>query len=218
VRLRGILPTAIAIASGVLVLFGYFLRTPFLNLIRIELLQWAVILAAFAILVGIGNLLLVHSSKVRRQQKGSFYSVLLILAMLVTLVVGFLPLPLRTDGLSLLFNAIQLPIEASLMALLAVTLTYAGIRLLRRRLNLLSIIFLATVMLILLGSAPLPFIGEILKINGVPLLSGILRPWIAQVLAAGGARGILIGVALGTLTTGLRILFGSDRPYGGNQP
>jgi cytochrome bd-type quinol oxidase subunit 2 len=217
VKFKGILPTAIAIASGVLVLFGYFLRTPFLNLIRIELLQWAVILAAFAILVGIGNLLLVHSSKVRRQQKGSFYSVLLILAMLVTLAVGFLPLPQRTDGLSLLFNAIQLPIEASLMALLAVTLTYAGIRLLRRRLNLLSIIFLATVMLILLGSAPLPFIGEILKINGVPLLSGILRPWIAQVLAAGGARGILIGVALGTLTTGLRILFGSDRPYGGNQ-
>ena len=216
-KFKGILPTTIAIASGALVLFGYFLRTPFLNLIRIELLQWAVILAAFAILVGIGNLLLVHSSKVRRQQKGSFYSVLLILAMLVTLVVGFLPLPLRTDGLSLLFNAIQLPIEASLMALLAVTLTYAGIRLLRRRLNLLSIIFLATVMLILLGSAPLPFIGEILKINGVPLLSGILRPWIAQVLAAGGARGILIGVALGTLTTGLRILFGSDRPYGGNQ-
>jgi hypothetical protein len=218
VKFKGILPTAIAIASGALVLLGYFIRTPFLNMIRIELLQWAVILAAFAILVGIGNLLLVHSSKVRRQQKGSFYSVLLILAMLVTLAVGFLPLPLRTDGLSVLFNAIQLPIEASLMALLAVTLTYAGIRLLRRRLNLLSIIFLATVMLILLGSAPLPFIGEILKINGVPLLSGILRPWIAQVLAPGGARGILIGVALGTLTTGLRILFGSDRPYGGNQP
>ena len=34
-------------------------------------------------------------------------------------------------------------------------------------------------------------------------------------VASGGARGILIGVALGTLTTGLRILFGADRPYGG---
>jgi len=30
----------------------------------------------------------------------------------------------------------------------------------------------------------------------------------------GGARGLLIGVALGTLLTGLRILFGIDRPYG----
>jgi len=36
------------------------------------------------------------------------------------------------------------------------------------------------------------------------------------VFAAGGARGILLGVALGTLTTGLRILFGADRPYGGD--
>jgi len=31
----------------------------------------------------------------------------------------------------------------------------------------------------------------------------------------GGARGILIGVALGSLLTGLRVLFGFDRPYGG---
>ena len=42
------------------------------------------------------------------------------------------------------FNFIQLPIETSLMALLVVTLTYASIRLLRRRLNLLSVIFLIT--------------------------------------------------------------------------
>jgi hypothetical protein len=26
----------------------------------------------------------------------------------------------------------------------------------------------------------------------------------------------LIGVALGALTTGLRVLFGADRPYGGS--
>jgi hypothetical protein len=45
----------------------------------------------------------------------------------------------------------------------------------------------------------------------------LIRPFIAQVLAAAGARGILLGVALGTLTTGLRILFGVDRPYGGNK-
>jgi cytochrome bd-type quinol oxidase subunit 2 len=218
VRLRGILPTAIAIASGMLVLLGSLIALPVLNVIRIELLQWAVILAAFAILVGIGNLFLVHSSKLRRREKGSLYSILLILAMLATLVVGFLPEPWRTDSLSSLFNAIQLPVETSLMALLVVTLTYAAIRLLRRRLNLLSIVFLGTALLVFLGTAPLPYVGEILKINGVPFFSGIVRPFIAQVLAAGGARGILIGVALGTLTTGLRVLLGSDRPYGGNQP
>jgi hypothetical protein len=37
------------------------------------------------------------------------------------------------------------------------------------------------------------------------------------VVAAAGARGILLGVALGTLTTGLRILFGTDLPYKGKK-
>jgi hypothetical protein len=73
----------------------------------------------------------------------------------------------------------------------------------------LSVIFLVTAWVILVGTAPWPFLGD------VPFFSDIVRPIIAQIPAAAGARGILIGVALGTLTTGLRILFGSDRPYGG---
>jgi hypothetical protein len=60
----------------------------------------------------------------------------------------------------------------------------------------------------LLASATLPF-GEIGALND------FLRPWFQHVLAMGGARGILLGVALGTLTTGLRVLFGVERPYGG---
>jgi hypothetical protein len=31
----------------------------------------------------------------------------------------------------------------------------------------------------------------------------------------GGARGLLLGIALGALLTGLRVIFGVDRPYGG---
>jgi hypothetical protein len=110
--------------------------------------------------------------------------------------------------MALIFKAIQLPVETSLMAMLVVTLTYASIRLLRRRNNLISVIFLVTALLILLGTAPVPFIGD------VPILSDLIRPFIAQVLAVAGARGILIGVALGSLTTGLRVLFGADRLYG----
>jgi hypothetical protein len=72
-----------------------------------------------------------------------------------------------------------------------------------------SILFLITAALVILGSATLPF-------GDVPLIGTTVRPWVTQVLALGGARGILIGVALGTLTTGLRVLFGIDRPYGGN--
>jgi len=95
------------------------------------------------------------------------------------------------------------------MGLLTVSLIYAAIRLLRRRADLMSVVFLVTALLLILASATLPF-------GNIPVLGNLVRPWITQILALGGARGILIGVALGTLTTGLRVLFGADRPYGGN--
>jgi hypothetical protein len=207
-KFKGLISTAIAIAAGLIVLAGYFFAAPALVNVRIELVDWAVILAAFAIFVGIVNLLAVHGNKVRKKEKGSIYSFILVLSLFATLLLG---LALRPEHriVAALFNTIQLPVEASLMAVLAVTLTYASIRLLRRRLNLVGFVFLITALLILFGTAPLPFLGDI------PILSDLVRPFLTQVLAAGGARGILIGVALGTLTIGLRVLFGADRPYGG---
>ncbi len=94
------------------------------------------------------------------------------------------------------------------MAIMAVTLLYASIRLLRKRNDLMSIIFLAVAVLVMLGSASLPFFQ-------LPLFSNLIRPYLVSVFATSGARGILIGVALGTLVTGLRVLMGVDRPYGG---
>jgi len=205
--------TAITIASGVLVLAGYFFaqnavgQTSLLTDIRLTLLNWAIILAGFAIFIGILNLFQVHFKKIQKKEKGSFYSLLLIISLVATFLFGLV----RPDQMEVVFTTVQLPVEASLMALLVVTLTYASIRLLRRRFNLFSVIFLVTALLILLGTAPLPLLGYI------PGLSDWVRPFIAQVMAAAGARGILIGVALGTLTTGLRILFGTDLPYGGNK-
>ncbi len=171
----------------------------------------AVILTGFAVLVGICNLLLVHTKKIRHKQKGAVYSGVLIVSLSITFLLGLLGhyLPSAASLFNDMFKFIQLPIETSLMAMLVVTLTYASIRLLRRRRNLLSIIFLVTAWLILVGMAPWPFLGD------VPFLSDFVRPIITEIPAAAGARGLLLGVALGTLTTGLRILFGSDRPYGG---
>ena len=208
-----IVSSAIAIASGALVLAGYFFtqkangQTSLLTQIRLTLLNWAIILAGFAIFIGIFSMLQVHFKKIQGKQKGSVYSLLLIISLAATFLFGLI----KPGQVEIVFTTFQLPVESSLMALLTITLTYASIRLLRRRLNLLSIIFLVTALLILLGTAPLPFVGDL------PGFSDWVRPFIAQVMAAAGARGILLGVALGTLTTGLRILFGADRPYGGNR-
>jgi nitrate reductase NapE component len=200
--------TAIAIAIGLVVLLGYFLPIPALTAIRIYLVEWGVILAGVAVLVGVFNLLLSHLSKLRKREKGWPYSLFLIAALLISVAVGILLGP-DTPLMRGMFEAVILPVEKTLVALLAVTLIYASMRLLRRRAELITFLFLATAVLILMGTAALPGLGEI------PILSDLVRPFVAQVLAGAGARGILLGAALGTLTTGLRILLGTDRPYGG---
>lgn len=194
-------------ALGLIVLMGYFIDFALLGVLRRVFLSWAVVLAAVALLVGIANLLRVHWRRLTRGQTGGFYSLILILSLIGTLVViGISGGPTSTWSLWV-FNYIQTPVESSLMAVLAVVLAYASIRLLRRRANLVSLVFVGTVLLILIGTATLPWF----EIPGL----GELRSWTAQVPAAAGARGILLGVALGTVATGLRVLMGADRPYGG---
>ena len=202
-----VLTAIIAIAVGILVLLGYFL--PQAAVLQIVLLDWAIILAGTAALIGIFNLVSVHADKIRSRPKESIYSAMLIRGLFVTFVLGVVLKPQNPIMQSIVLNGIIIPIEATLMGLLAVSLLYAAVRLLRRRADLMSIVFIVTAGLIILGSATLPF-------GDVPIVGTLIRPWVSQIWALGGARGILIGVALGTLTTGLRVLFGMDRPYGGN--
>ena len=145
--------------------------------------------------------------KIRRGEKGSAYSALLVIGLAATFFFGMILRP-QHNVMQMVLNGIIIPVEAALMGLLTVSLLYAAIRLLRRRTDMMGVIFLLTAALLFLGSATLPF-------GDIPLIGTLIRPWVSQILALGGARGILIGVALGALTTGLRVLFAVDRPYGG---
>ena len=205
-RIKTPLMVALAMMVSLVVLLGYFLEIPLLISLRVLFLRWAVELSAVALIIGVLNLLSVHWQKITKEQEGNAYSYVLITTLILTIaVVGYFG-P-TADWSMWIFNHIQLPIESSLMALLAVILVYAGARLLNRRVNLLALVFLITVLFTLLGTASVPGIE-------IPLLSDV-SGWISRVVATAGARGILFGVALGTIATGLRILIGADRPYGG---
>lgn len=212
------LSVAIAMGFGLVVLLGYFFgtnaagETTTLGVIRDFSLRGAVILTAMALLVGIANLVSVHIRKIKKG-KNVVNSLVLLGAMLVTLVFGIydiLGTYLMGDPtfqrLQWFFDNIQLPIEISLMAILSVSLTYAAARLLGKRMSLFTAVFMGTVLILL--------VGALSQLNRFEIFS-VLRDWVVQAWAVGGARGILLGVALGTIATGLRILLGIDRPYGG---
>lgn len=200
---------AIAALAGALVLLGYFFEVGALQQIRLLLIQWTTVLAAGALLLGLKNLASVHIKKVGLQDDEWLYSSILVLCLILTLAFG-IGLGPDSELLLSLFNSVQMPVEASLMALLAVTLIVAGFRLMQRRRDWASLLFGATVLIVLLVSAPWP--------GGDQGLLGELRAWlraeVVQVLAVGGARAVLLGVALGAVATGLRVLIASERPYG----
>ena len=204
---------AVAISAGLIVLLGYFL--PGLEFIRTTVLGWASITAGFALLAGVVNLLSVHWAKITgtgavngaaQSRSSAAYSIILLVSFLVTLIVTGIA---NTSQWSLwIFNHIQVPVETSLLALLAVTLATACVQLLRRRFDIYTALFLGAALVALIASVPLFGIGEVSLLNQA-------REWLIQVPAMAGIRGILMGVALGSIATGLRILMGADRPYGG---
>jgi hypothetical protein len=195
---------AIAVGSGVIVLMGYFVDVPILTELRSILLQWAVILVSISLIAGQINLVMVHLNKIKTRQTGMFFSLVLILSLLFTLVfVGYFG-PTSPQSIWI-FDNIQIPAASSLVAVLSIILTYGAIRLFRRGFNLFSLIFVVTVLIIIFGSINI-------SNYSIPGFSE-MRRWILNVPAVGGARGLLFGIALGSITTGLRILIASDRPY-----
>jgi hypothetical protein len=206
-----IISTAIAVISGLAVLLLYF--SP-LFLAGVDwhtvILQWATSLGAVALFVGLINLASVHSRKLDLEGDFPINSLALVMAMVITFGIVLVLGPASIWAMFIL-NYIQIPVETSLVAILAVTLISASAKLVRRKTDTFSLVFIGTALVILLTTSPLvidlfPSIGDSFQ---------AMRVWLASVPAAAGARGILLGIALGTIATGIRILMGTDRPYGG---
>ena len=199
--------TALAIAIGLLVLLGYFVPMPLLLNLRTILLGWAVILVAVATVVGVINLARVHWSKATRKEGQDIYSAVFLVAFLLTIAAGAVLGPTSPDFQQVVLS-IQVPAESSLMALLAIVLAYTSLRLLQRRSGILAILFVFSAVIFLFLAS-----GLLAGADSVSPFKEILS--ILNRLPFAGARGILLGIALGSLVAGLRILMGVDRPYRG---
>src|SRR5574341_1091266 len=122
---------AIAVFSGLIVLLGYLYPLDMLVQLRAVLTNWAVIVAAMAVLVGVIHLVFVHVDKIQRREQNSIYGMVLVAALFVTVLIGLFGESLGLAGPFMRFavDAVIVPVEGSLMAILAVTLVYASIRL-----------------------------------------------------------------------------------------
>lgn len=203
--MKKILPVISVCLAGLITLFSLIFRPQSESIIEI-ILHWGIILTSMATLVGITNLMITHFRRVAEGKKGFFFSLIVLFGFLVSLI-GGLFLGVDNPGYLIWVASIRLPLEVSLMGVLALTLTYTVIQFFRRK-N-------WTPMSIAFGTSAMIFL--ILQMGFIQALDNPVIDQIVEFienLPIAGGRGILIGISLGALLTGLRVIFGAERPYG----
>jgi hypothetical protein len=199
--MKRILPITLAILCGVVTLVDFFVSHPLIDQIGATLVEGVTILAAFALLLGLLVLLSTHARRLKRGS-GPGLSLVLIIALLGTLAVG-VALPGSTT-LSWLFDYIYYPLQSTMAALLAFFAISAVYRAWKLR-NVHAWILLVTSLFLFLTQLPL-------SASLSPYLPAV-RDWLMAVPVTAGMRGIILGTALGTIATALRILLAVDHPY-----
>ncbi|HZY41238.1 MAG TPA: hypothetical protein VFF59_04470 [Anaerolineae bacterium] len=209
-----IAPTIVTGIAGLITLVSFFnFLLPGLSSLRIPLINIAVIVAGVAMVMGFVHLLYTHVRRLRRRQY-AFYSAVLISTALITLVALLLDRVPSSDRTltRFIFNDLIVPLQSALGALLAVFLALAAVRMMQHRRGVGAMWFLLAALVVLLTQVPLP---GWFNSDGQQTVWGQVAMGTRQVLDAlttGGLRGLLLGVALGTLATAFRVLFFIDRP------
>jgi hypothetical protein len=191
---------------------------------------WFDILAAIAFILGGGNLLKIHLKKVSDHKAGWAYSVVTLVAFLATLIIGLGKIGVnpaeqfpdyawsgsyREVGGPFwwLYEFAFKPLTATMFAMLAFYVASAAFRAFRAK-NIEAILLLGTAFIILLGRT----YAGVWATGWLPeWLSGLkmenLTVTIMKVFNTAGNRAIMIGIALGIVSTSLKVLLGVDRSY-----
>ena len=199
------LPAIVAALGGAFVLAALIWQ-PQLGAGLTIVLNWAVILASVATLVALATLLLAHMRKILKLKHGAVYSLILVAAFLASFI-GGITAGVENPAYLRWVAAITLPAEASLLGLAAVVLAAAALRLFHQRgWSVLTVSFgISALVFLILG------LGWLQALH-IPQLNTVISYLDALPLV--GMRGLLIGMGLGALLLGLRILMGLERPYG----
>ncbi|MCC7144657.1 MAG: hypothetical protein IT349_21360 [Candidatus Eisenbacteria bacterium] len=184
------------------------------------------IVAAFAFILGGGNLLRINLMKVQREHgQEKFFAGVTLFGFLAVLLLGALKVktnfsvemaaPHDADGTWFKFfaDAVFNPCVAAMFSLLGFFVASASYRAFRARTKEATLL-LGAAFIILLGRTPfgpsltawLPDALAWLKVEN-------LSNWIMSVPNLAGQRAILIGIALGIISTSLKLILGLERSH-----
>jgi hypothetical protein len=211
--MRREIPLLITGVVGVVFVVQYFIpHFPF-NKMNDWFSDWFSIVAAFAIWLGALNLMKISALKVINKKSDMGYAIVIIASFVLMVIIGFAEGEgFRDPGTKFdwLYNFVYTPLSATMFALLAFFVASASYRAFRAR-NFEATLLLLAAFFVMLGRVP---VGDVLT-SFMPegwRLSN-LASWIMTFPQTAGQRAIMIGIALGIVSTSLRIILGIERSH-----
>jgi hypothetical protein len=220
------LPLILVFVVGLVPIVTFFLdeSIPGVTFTRDKVEIWMIIIAGFALLLGVVNVIQGSVRKIERREKGWPFAVSLLTGLVVTGAFGILSafdlgpfqgLGQNPQGGATPFYWITInffnPLQAAMFSLLAFYIASAAFRAFRVR-NVEASILLIAAIIVMLGRIPF---GETLFawIPGGERWLPSLTEWIMNTPNAAAQRGIIIGAALGAASLSLRVILGIERSY-----
>jgi hypothetical protein len=220
--MRREVPLAITFIVGTIFAIAYFIPHPPFNRFENWFNDWFAIVAAFAIWLGALNLIKISLLKAFKLKKDILHSILIVVTFLLMVAIGVYngidgyfvsgDYAYRDAGTGFdwMYVYVYSSLSATMFALLAFFVASASYRAFRAR-NFEATLLLLAGFFVMLGRVP---IGDLIT-SWLPRDYQLSQwaNWIMNIPNTAGQRAIMIGIALGLVSTSLRIILGLERAY-----
>jgi hypothetical protein len=213
------IPILLTALVGITFVVQFFIPHKPFSGVQNLLTDWVQIIFAFAIWLGALNLMKLSGESIYRREKRWPYAVVTIACFAATAVVGLFfsgGSRFQDPGTAFdwIYQNVYNPLSATMFAMLAFYVASASYRAFRAR-NREATLLLAAGVLVMLGRVPIgdrltAFLPEGYRLSNA-------ADWIMNVPNKAGQRAIMIGIALGIVSTSLRLMLGIERSHLGGR-
>ncbi len=221
------IPLVITFIVGIALIVAIFVPHDPFHRMNEEFSVYFDLIAVFAFILGGGNLLKIHGNRISRRSRDWKYSIVTIVGFLTMLIVGAFKIggppgltgDVTAEGswFKFMYDSVFVSCQSTMFSLLAFFVASASYRAFRAKTKEATLLLIAA-FIILIGRTPLghymtAWLPQPLQFLHIPNLSN----WILSIPNMAGQRAIMIGIALGIISTSLKLILGIERSYLGGE-